>query len=855
MKKFIDFIKKIIKPIFIISFIILLISEFSSLSKEISLEKLEEIYKNVEVYKLLLIGIVGLLGVLPMLYYEVIYSRMAGLTLEKRYLYETSFSINTLNGLIGFGGLINIGLRLFYYGKGKDTKELTKQTLKMYPFYFVGFSLLSIISIIYIFLNKTEGIFNYWPWLVGGLLYGLVVVFLLNIKKESATSIKDQVSLTIASVMEWLGAILPFMFIGIILGVKINLTDLFVLLVVANIIGMASMIPGGLGSFDFVMISGLISFGLAKEMALMWILLFRLAYFIIPGIFGILFFVKYFGKLFDEKNDKVPSKLVKSLGNSLSSILIYLFGLFLILSATIPDEVSKIKWLSELSPIRASQIYQLPSLVLGFVFILLGRANLMKVKKSFKLTISLLIITLVYANFTGFGVLTNLYIFILFLLLFSTRDELYREQFIYSAENKTKDGLVFAVLAILYIIYGHYNVSSRNFLRNTRDFIIVPFYKNWLSITIIIILVTLFLMIVYKILSGKRKKVGEKADLERSKNLLDRYGGTINSGLVFLEDKALYWYKDESGEDSVAIQFTRLGDKIIVMGEPMGKKEDYPKAIEKFIEETDDLCYNLIFYEVPDYFAMDLHDYGFDFIKFGESAKVNVAEFSLDGKGMRNQRHIVNKFEKDGYKFKVLDPPYTEEFIDKLEVISNKWLKGRMEKGFSLGFFKRDYMAMSSMAIVEDPHGEIIAFSNLMPVYDKDLATIDLMRYDSDFAPNGTMDYLFINLFRYSKDKNKKFFDMGMAPLSNVGRMRYSFIEEKLAFLVYKFGDHFYSFEGLRDFKEKYASEWEPLYLSYSSGSWLLYLILSMLITDIRSTRIANKILAEKDKKFKTPNA
>ena len=47
---------------------------------------------------------------------------------------------------------------------------------------------------------------------------------------------------------------------------------------------------------------------------------------------------------------------------------------------------------------------------------------------------------------------------------------------------------------------------------------------------------------------------------------------------------------------------------------------------------------------------------------------------------------------------------------------------------------------------------------------------------------------------------------MGMAPLANVGTEEDSFIEEKVANLVYVFAQRFYSFSGLQRYKIGRAS-------------------------------------------------
>ena len=49
-----------------------------------------------------------------------------------------------------------------------------------------------------------------------------------------------------------------------------------------------------------------------------------------------------------------------------------------------------------------------------------------------------------------------------------------------------------------------------------------------------------------------------------------------------------------------------------------------------------------------------------------------------------------------------------------------------------------------------------------------------------------------------------------MAPLANVGQSRKSFIQERIAALIYEFGSEIYSFQGLREYKEKFVSKWQP---------------------------------------------
>ena len=139
-------------------------------------------------------------------------------------------------------------------------------------------------------------------------------------------------------------------------------------------------------------------------------------------------------------------------------------------------------------------------------------------------------------------------------------------------------------------------------------------------------------------------------------------------------------------------------------------------------------------------------------------------------------------------------------------------------------------MQEGPLAIVSDTSGKIVAYASLMNNGQDDIATIDLMRYDESCAPIGVMDYLFLNLFLHFQEMEYAYFSMGLAPLSNVGQEKQSFVQERIAYFVYHLGSHFYSFDGLRRYKQKFGPEWRSLYICYSRHSWLLYNMLALQI-------------------------
>lgn len=77
------------------------------------------------------------------------------------------------------------------------------------------------------------------------------------------------------------------------------------------------------------------------------------------------------------------------------------------------------------------------------------------------------------------------------------------------------------------------------------------------------------------------------------------------------------------------------------------------------------------------------------------------------------------------------------------------------------------------------------------------------------------MDGLYLHMLLWSKEKGYKAFNMGMATLSNVGQLHYSYLRERMAGRVFEHFNGLYRFQGLRRYKEKYSPNWEPRFLVY----------------------------------------
>jgi len=87
------------------------------------------------------------------------------------------------------------------------------------------------------------------------------------------------------------------------------------------------------------------------------------------------------------------------------------------------------------------------------------------------------------------------------------------------------------------------------------------------------------------------------------------------------------------------------------------------------------------------------------------------------------------------------------------------------------------------------------------------------MRYAPQ-APGGVMDYLFIHLMLWGRENGYLWFNLGMAPLSGLGDRSLTSLWNRIGGFVFQHVEHFYNFQGLRQYKEKFLPQWRPRYLA-----------------------------------------
>ncbi|MCM2982545.1 bifunctional lysylphosphatidylglycerol flippase/synthetase MprF [Niallia circulans] len=816
------------KVVFPIILLILAVVEIKKFTGNINIDLLRLEISQIHFVKFVIVLMITMAAITPMFFYDLTIVKLLGITVPTKKLIKQSLVINSFSNLIGFAGLIGVVLRTYFFQSyEKDKSRLLKTIANVSLFYLTGISLLALV-IVSGYRDIPLLLETKWLYLavIGvGLYLPVLVIITFNINKkgsEKSITTRTKVQLNFISFMEWISVFLAIWLLAVMLKIPYHFNDIFPIFIVASCAGIVSMIPGGLGSFDLVFIWGSHYLGIQDEKILVLLILYRIGYLFIPFLFGFVFFAKDFWEKWNQSWDNLPNVLARNVSHVLLTILVFLSGLILLLSASVPGILRRLEYVQDLLSFPVISLSHQLSVATGFILLGLSRGIEYRVKRAYHLSIVVLSLAALFTFLKGFDYEEAIVLLCVALLLRMSKSRFYRESYVLTWSRTIFDIVMIIFITFMYVIIGYLNLptTKANISTKLAPYVITD-YRDLFYSALIGLIIAFFVLIIGNDIKKPRKSFlkTSKSQEETILEHIEKYNGNVLTHLIFLHDKFIFW----NNKKSVLFSYQKYVDKLVILGDPIGEKADFPLAIEEFQQIADLHGYTLTFYEISEKMFPYLHESGFAFFKLGEEAFVDLKQFNLSGKKMKGARVVKNKFERENYVFEMIKPPFSHELLNELKKVSDDWLQGRSEKGYSLGFFDRDYLNKSEIAILKENGTQIIAFTNLMPVYDDyETVSVDLMRFKPG-SPSGTMDFIFLSLFKWAKDEGYKSFNLGMAPLSNVGLSKFSFFSEKIAAQIYLHGHYFYHFQGLRKFKEKYADLWESKYLAYRRKSSLVF--------------------------------
>ncbi len=585
----------------------------------------------------------------------------------------------------------------------------------------------------------------------------------------------------------------------------------------AGLFGALSGLPGGLGAFDAVII--LFAPPGAEPAYAAALLGYRVIYFagplLVAGVAGAWNARRSVPRLAASAH-RLYGGVAQVLAPGVFALLVFLAGLMMLLSAATPSLPGRLRVLNDWLPLGVIEASHFFASVLGIVLLLVAGGLYRRLHRAWLLALVLCALAAVATLLKGFDWEESLVLLALCLPLALARPAFYRRA---GSLLSVTPAWLMAALGALGIAVWALLVAFRNqpyadelWWTFLRDGDISRSLRGAVGSTIVMIV-----FLVWRWLGGaERQSAGRplrevRADVERI--LVEAPAMRSDAHLALLGDKLLIL----SPTRRSFLQYGEQGRNWVMMGEPAGAPEEFRALLWEFKEAADRAGARPILYSVRASMLPDLVELGFAVQKIGETALVPLEQFTLSGHAAAPLRTARNRLQRAGASFEVVPREKVRALLPLLQRLSDQWLAhhGGVEKGFSLGSFDADYLTCFPLALVR-LGGEPVAFANLWTTPDRSELSIDLMRH-GDNAPNGVMDYLFIEIALWGQAGGYRVFDLGMAPLSGIEAHPLAPLWTRLAGFVYQHGERFYGFEGLRRYKSKFAPHWEPLYIAAPS--------------------------------------
>ncbi|CAL9305860.1 MULTISPECIES: phosphatidylglycerol lysyltransferase domain-containing protein [Streptomyces] len=316
-------------------------------------------------------------------------------------------------------------------------------------------------------------------------------------------------------------------------------------------------------------------------------------------------------------------------------------------------------------------------------------------------------------------------------------------------------------------------------------------------------------------------------DETRLRALLARHGGRDSLGHFALRrDKAVVF----SPSGKAAVTYRVVSGVMLASGDPIGDVEAWPGAIERFMDEARAHSWTPAVMGCSETGGeVWTRETGLDALELGDEAVVDVADFSLAGRAMRNVRQMVKRIERAGYETRVRRvADLSDAELDRVRRAADAWRGTDTERGFSMALGRigdpSDGDCLIATAHKQDPEpgefGDLKAILHFVP-WGTDGVSLDLMRRDRAADP-GMNELLIVAalqaaprlgiarvslnfaMFRAALARGEK---IGAGPVLRLWRGLLVFLSR------------WFQIESLYKFNAKFRPRWEPRFVVYRASA------------------------------------
>jgi phosphatidylglycerol lysyltransferase len=764
-----------------------------------------------------------------LIFYDVLALRFVGAKLPWTTITTASFAANAVGHSVGMTALSGGTIRYRVYSAAGLTASQIGQIIAFCTVTFVlGTALLLGVSLLIEPMRASIVLHLIEPVVIAGgvLITGLVVAYFLMTLKPNAAIPLARWKLRLPAAPIAIGQIVVAcvdlaMTAGVLyvlLPAEMSYTfgAFLVFYLLALAAGVLSNVPGGLGVFESVLL--LLLPGVPPHQALSALIVYRAIYYLFPFLIALVVMAAHEAWVRRVGVERVATWVqawARAVTPQALAIAVFLCGVVLLFSGATPAADDRLGVLRNIVPLPLMELSHLLGSAAGVALLLLARGLQQRMDAAWHVTVVLLGAGILASLLKGFDYEEALLLTAILATLLSAKDRFSRRASLLEQRFSVPWTLAIALALVASIWLGILSFGSIDY-SNTLWWQFA-FQANSPRVlragVLVIVLAGAFATWRLMRAAPPDLPLPDAATVDRARQSIARSDET-NSNLALLGDKKLLFAEKDAG----FIMFQPVGKCWVAMGDPVAPPAVRAELIWEFRDACDRFAAWPVFYQVSAENLPLYIDAGFALSKLGEEARVPLGNFGLEGPKRADLRQAHRRALRENATFAVLSREQVRENMDALRTISNEWLasKGIAEKGFSLGRFDADYLANFPCGVVQ-MDGRIVAFANLWLAESHAEVSIDLMRH-ANSASSNLMDYLFIEIMLWGKQAGYRWFNLGMAPLSGMQDREFAPVWNRMGAFLYRHGEHFYNFSGLRRYKQKFDPDWRPRYLACPGG-------------------------------------
>jgi phosphatidylglycerol lysyltransferase len=585
---------------------------------------------------------------------------------------------------------------------------------------------------------------------------------------------------------------------------------------IAVIAGVVSHVPGGIGVFETLML--ILLRGVPPEALLGSLLAYRAVYYLVPLLFGaVLFGYKELSatRAHLARARERAAMYVAPIAPQIAAALTFFAGTLLLVSGATPGIGSRLALLSRFIPLAVMEVAHLAACLIGLGLVLISRALFRRVKAAYSISTSLLVCGVLASLLKGLRWEEAIVLALVLAVLALGRRTFYRPTAILDerfspAWVASIAGVIILSIWIGLLVYRRVPYTDELW----RTFALHADAPRMMRASLAVIVLAAGYLTLNLLRPARPEPAAASAeDLARARAIINRSDHSLANAALTGDKRLLF---NDSADTFLMYQVA--GRSWIALGDPIGSRAGAEELAWRFRELAARHGGHTVFYETSAERLSLYADLGLAPLEVGEEARVRLADFSLEAPARAQLRQAHRRSQSEGLAFEIVPPERIDALTTDLQRISDAWLASEAtgEKRFAMGYFSPQYLRKFPLALVR-ADGVPAAFANLWTTDTRAELAIDLMRF-GPAAPAGAMDFLLVELLGWGRGQGYDWLNLGMAPLSGLERHPLAPAWHRVGNFIFRHGEHFYNFEGLRRYKAKFGPHWEPRYLVARGG-------------------------------------